>query len=306
MKTKNPLDEKKFIRDWKNRSINFFIIFIGIPGLLYLLFLLPANVKEMLILHRDYFNGLDIFANNFVHKDFNHLESNLIFYECLIFILYIILFNNRRLFYTLLVINLFIVPLVISLIWIPINRFIIKQISTTYGFSGIVSSIAGMVIYGCILYLHKKINIDILYTCCSLVIFTMLLFGLNYIPLKENLSVIIFLFAIFLFELYQTMKSIDRKAKEKFVIELSEKAEVCLFKISKRLSILSPFVKLVADFVVEVSLFFVYLVAAFILAFLLPNTFIYENTVVNFFIHYLGFIVGIAIFYLVSHWCCVF
>jgi Ca2+/Na+ antiporter len=198
------------------------------------------------------------------------------------------------------VINLFIVPLVISLIWILINRFLIKQISTTYGFSGIVSSIAGMVIYGCILYLHKKINIDILNACYSLLTFAALLLTLNYSSLKENLLAIIFLFAIFLFELYQTMKSINRKSKEKFVTELSEKAEVCLLKISKRLGILFYFVKLVADFIVEVSLFLVYLVAAFILAFLFPNTFIYGSTLVNLPIHYLGFVIGIAIFYLVS------
>jgi hypothetical protein len=302
MKTKNPLDGKNFIvKNWKNRSIDLFIIFIGIPGLLYLLFLLPADIKEMLILHRDYFNGLDIFANNFVHKDFNHLESNLIFYGCLIFILYILLFNNRRLFYTLLVINLFIVPLVISLIWIPVNRFVIKQISITYGFSGIVSSIAGMVIYGCILYLHKKINIDILNACYSLLTFAALLLTLNYSSLKENLLAIIFLFAIFLFELYQTMKSIDKKAKEKWVIELSKKAEAGLIKISKRLSIFLSFLRLIADFIGESSLFFVYLVATFIMAFLFPNTFSYGNTIVNFFIHYLGFAIGIAIFYLINH-----
>jgi hypothetical protein len=288
------------IKDWKNRSIDLFIFFIGIPSFLYLLFLLPADVKEMLILHRDYFNGVDIFANNFVHEDFSHLESNLAAYIVFISILYIALFNNRRLFYILLMINLSIVPLVISLIWIPINRFIIRQILTTRGFSGIVSSIIGMVVFVYVLYLHKKIKINILYAYYSLLFFSALLLALTYLPLEKNLLVIIFLFAIFLFELYQTIKSIDKRAEKKLAKELSKKVDVNLVKISKRLNVIFPFMDLVIDFIVESSLFFVYIITFLVSALLFPNTFIYGGTTVNFFIHYLGFVIGIIIFYLVS------
>jgi flagellar biosynthesis protein FlhB len=98
------------IKNWKNLSIDLFIILIGIPGLLYLLFLLPANVKEMLILHRDYFNGLDIFANNFIHEKLEHLVKNVLIYTSFISILYFSLLNNRKLFYKLLKINLLVIP----------------------------------------------------------------------------------------------------------------------------------------------------------------------------------------------------
>jgi membrane associated rhomboid family serine protease len=177
---------KKVVKSFVTQNWKDLIVIFMIPIALFLLFLLPSNLKELLILHRDYSNIYDIFTTHFIHEEFSHLVDNIIIYMIVTFLLYALLLtlNRKELFYELLIVNLSIVPIVISLIWMPVNKFIWTGALRTFGFSGIVSSISGMVVYAYILLLHKKIKINTFYAYLSSIFFIPLLFTFIYSHLR--------------------------------------------------------------------------------------------------------------------------
>jgi hypothetical protein len=97
---------------------------LTIPLLLSILhFFLPENLKEMLVLHKSYLIGYELLTNHFIHDNLQHLEGNILYYLISICLLYfpLLVLNKRKLFYTLFILNLTILPVIISLIWILIN-----------------------------------------------------------------------------------------------------------------------------------------------------------------------------------------
>jgi hypothetical protein len=123
---------------------------LTIPLLLSILhFFLPENLKEMLVLHKSYLIGYELLTNHFIHGNLQHLEGNILYYLISICLLYfpLLVLNKRKLFYTLFILNLTILPIIISLTWIPININILpQQYERILGFSGIVSLFLGMTI----------------------------------------------------------------------------------------------------------------------------------------------------------------
>jgi hypothetical protein len=194
------------------------IVIFLIPLPLFLLFLLPNDLKEMLVLHRDYSNIYDIYTANFVHEEFNNLTSNVVAYIMFTLVLYVLLLllNKKELFYKLLLLNLSIVPIIVSLAWIPVNRYYLTLFQRTLGFSGIVSSILGMAIYAYILFVHEKIKINIQYTYYSAISLILLLPVLVYFKFTVYFIIImIFLVIAFLVTTYKTANTIDEKAEAK-------------------------------------------------------------------------------------------
>jgi hypothetical protein len=256
---------KKVVKDFVSRNWRDLIIIFMIPVALFLLFLLPNNLKEMLVLHKDYSNVYDIFTTNFIHKEFNHLIGNVIVYIGAILLLYFLLLalNKKDLFYKLFIVNLSIVPVLISLIWIPVNRFIWTGPPESLGFSGIVSSICGMVVYAYILLLHEKIKINTFYVYLSSIFLIPLLFTLIYFTFTTGmLMTVIFLTIGFLLTTYNTVRTIDKKAVAiLFILYLY--LIITLFS-----SLLFPFLK-------------------------------GGDVKINFFIHYIGFIIGMTISFVI-------
>jgi len=267
---------KAFIsQNWKDLGIIFMI-----PIVLFLLFLLPSNLKEMLVLHRDYSNVYDVFTTNFIHDEFSHLALNVMAYTIVILLLYILLLtlNKKELFYKLLIANLSIIPIFISLIWIPVNKFVWNGALRTLGFSGIVSSICGMVVYAYILFLHEKIKINTFYAYLSSIFLIPLLFTLIYFTFSINtLTIIIFLATVFLITAYKTARTIDKKV------------EANLIKIYKRPKL------------VKLSLPILYLVVMLFSLALFPRQFVQGNVRINFFIHYVGFIIGTMSYFCINY-----
>jgi hypothetical protein len=263
---------KSFIsQNWKD-----LIVIFMIPIVLFLLFLLPGNLKEMLVLHRDYSNVYDIFTTNFIHEEFSHLAFNVTAYIVVILLFYVLLLtlNKKELFYKLLIVNLSIVPILISLIWIPVNKFIWTGALRTLGFSGIVSSISGMVVYAYILLLHEKIKINTSYAYLSAIFFIPLLFTFIYFTFTMDILVITILLAIvFSIATYKTVRTIDKKT------------EANLIKISKRPKL------------VKLLLPILYLVVILFSLALFPREFVQGNVRINLFIHYTGFIIGTATYF---------
>jgi large-conductance mechanosensitive channel len=261
----------------KENWIGLILIFM-IPLILLLVFFLPNSIRETLILHRDYSNIYDIFATHFVHEEFSHLISNVITYIIVALILYSLLLalHEKRLFYELFFANCLLIPFFISLIWTPFNKFIWVGVMRSFGFSGIVSSFVGAVIYAYVLFLHEKFKVNSLYALYSSISFVALLFGLFYITFTAStVAIISFVLIYFVWYAYKMIKSIDQKAK----MELIQKSKKpILVKIL-------PFDLYLLIFLFSLSLF--------------PIQFVQENTAINFLIHYEGFIMGIAVSFMI-------
>jgi hypothetical protein len=98
---------------------------------------------------KSYLIGYELLTNHFIHDNLQHLQGNILYYLISICLLYfpLLSLNKRKLFYTLFILNLAILPIIISLIWIPININILpQQYERTLGFFGIVSFL-GIAIY---------------------------------------------------------------------------------------------------------------------------------------------------------------
>ncbi|MEM5882972.1 MAG: hypothetical protein QXQ77_01885 [Candidatus Aenigmatarchaeota archaeon] len=260
-------------KEWKAILLIFLI-----SAILFIIFCLPSDVKETLILHRDYVTPINIFTNHFVHEEFIHITFNTISYIIIVLLLWILCYilQKKKIFYKLFLINLTIVPIGISLIWLPVNRFIWVGAQRVYGFSGIVSSFCGILIYTYILLLHEKLKVNKTYAYISSLTFIPLLFSLIYWKFSiTNLLIIFCLLVVFLFTSYQTVKSVNKKYEDN------------LTRTCKKLKLGKS------------SVFILYLLIFLFSLALFPRNFIYGDVAINFFIHYTGFIIGIVVGFLV-------
>ena len=252
---------------------------LAIPLLLSILhFFLPENLKEMLILHKSYLIGYELLTNHFIHGNLQHLQGNILYYLISICLLYfpLLALNKRKLFYTLFILNLTILPVIISLIWIPININILpQQYERTLGFSGIVSSFLGMAVYAWILFFNKTLGINTLFAYISYTLVILVSFAFIYTP--NNLLLISSTFSISLIFLILTFKSINKKAEENLIIRA-------------RFPLIAKLLK---------AYIFVLYLGLFAFAF---EMFPYNHAGTNIMVHYIGFVIGISTFFIVSNY----
>jgi len=169
-----------------------------IPFLLFLLFLLPNSIKDQLILYKNAPRLFSFFTAHFVHKEFEHLLSNVILYKLLVIPVYLLNFHaeQRRNFY-----------LMAFLIFLPLP-FLLSTIdlstpSSSYlGFSGIVSAFLGFLPYSALIYFKKSLNWEagisnflniVLYSSLGFVLLTYF----EFTPIKIISSMIILVALIF-------------------------------------------------------------------------------------------------------------
>lgn len=260
----------------KQNWIDLAIIFL-IPVILFTVFLLPNQIKESLILHREASTIYSIFTTHFVHMKITHLISNVISYLIVVLFLYTFLFvmDKTNFFRKFLFTNLLLMPFLISFIWVPVNQFISTGVKTSFGFSGIVSSLFGTFIYVYVILLHERVKIKTHFAYISSIFFVLLLFILFYFKSSLYTVMILILVAIvFGWSAYKTVKSINKKAKT----DLIKKAKRP--KYAKIFLYISVFVLYLFIFVSAWHLF--------------PIKFVIDNITINFFIHYVGFILGLS------------
>lgn len=152
---------KEWLHENKNEVIKVISLIMLVELVLVLLFFLPSSVKEQFILHKDYMNLIDLLGNHFVHENISHLLFNMVGYLLVSIPLFLLVlkFGNVKTFYKLFVLNLTLVPIVVSLVWIPVNRYIWTSIQTTMGFSDINAAFMGSLIVAYALeYLKLKIK----------------------------------------------------------------------------------------------------------------------------------------------------
>jgi large-conductance mechanosensitive channel len=157
-----------------------------------------------------------------------------------------------------------------------VNHFLWFGSVRGYGFSGVVSSFVGALIFAYVLFLHKTLKVNSLYAYASSVTFVALLFIITYFTFAEiTIAIMFFIIVYFVWTTYKTMKSIDLKAKNELIEKKGHPVVVNMLPLN------------------------LYLLILFFSLSLFPAQFIQGNMAINFLIHYEGLIIGLGMAYLI-------
>jgi len=132
-----------------------------------------------------------------------------------------------------------------------------------------------MAVYAWILFFNKTLGINTLFAYISFTLVILVSFALIYTP--NNLLLIFSTFAISLILLILTFKSINKKAEEKLVRRVRFPLVVKILK----------------------AYIFVLYFGLFAFAF---EMFPYNPTGTNIMVHYIGFVIGISTFFIISNY----
>ena len=269
--------KKDFVVLIKGISLKDILIFFGFPVFITLLMLLPSLIRESLSFKiYDYF-WWQFITNAFIHKDLIHLWHNLQGY--FIFGLILLIFANRtgdkKNLFWLFLFTLISLPIISSIIEVLIYPVFMPMIKTSQGSSGLVSAILGFLPMLWIYHFSKKqknnlismnfFNLSTLYVS--------LLFAIIYYPIHKNIFFILLVLACVLFFVYLYRKNFKPLLKE--IFEESKNNVIFCF-----LTILLPLFFMVAPLL------------------LFPVKIVQGNSMVDFFMHYIGLIYGIILSFL--------
>ena len=277
---------------FKNIKADFFGLFSGItikevllflvfPISIILLMLLPENIKGMLSFNIDDASWWQFITHAFIHHDFNHLWDNLNGF--LIFGIILFIFSNKagdkRNLALLFFFTLVSLPLISSVIEISIYPTFMHMIKTSQGSSGLVSAILGFLPMLWIFYLSKRQKHNLLtlnfFNLCGL--YVALLFVFIYYPIHKNISYILVVVAFTVLIAFLNRKHF--KLMLKGVLEESKDNIIFYF-----LMILIPLFFMIAPLL------------------LFPVKLVQGNSLVDFFMHYIGLIYGLIISFIFLKW----
>lgn len=255
-------------------SLKEILIFLVFPIFVSLLMLLPQAIRDSLSLKIYDYSWWQFVTNAFIHKDFSHLWGNLQGY--FIFGLLLLIFANRtedkKSLLFLFLFSVFSLPIISSIIEILIYPHFLPMIKTSQGSSGLVSTILGFLPMLWIYHFSKKqknnlinmnfFNLSTLYVA--------LLFVIVYYPIHKNILFILLVVACILFVVFLYRKNF--KPILKGIFEESKDNVIFYF-----LTILMP-------------IFFMVLPLL-----LFPVKIVQGNSMVDFFMHYIGLIYGLII-----------
>jgi len=203
-------------RDYKQLIGGVFAIFSIVILLIVIFYLTPKEVQSSLILERNKPNLLTMWSNHFIHFDETHLWGNIKGFLISSTFLLIVLFftKNIKLFHKLLILNLTIIPILLSLAWLFIFT---KEGLRIAGFSGVIGSFLSSSI---LLYLFRVTNIfgirlnialSSSWVGCSFILILLL----TYYPAYQIIYLSMFILGTFLFTLYtlKTIKIEDKRRK---------------------------------------------------------------------------------------------
>jgi hypothetical protein len=255
-----------------------YLAIFSIPIAIFLIYYLPSDIKELLVLRSDSLNALAFFTCHFVHEDFaNHLLPNMLVYLVAALLLYILLFmlNEKRLFYKLFAFNCLAMPFILSLIWIAVCK-LWNWNTRSLGFSGMASAFLGALVFAYALFLHKTFKVDTFYAYMSSILLPVIILVLTYFiyftPATIT-TITILLLATFISLAYKTIKSVDSQAKNQFKERIKNPTTIII---------------------VDLLPYFLYLIIFGVSLSLFPTQITQGNTTVNILIHYAGFILGIG------------
>lgn len=248
------------------------LIFLLFPIVITVLMLLPVTIRETLSLRNHNYLWWQVFTSAFIHKDWNHLLSNIQSY--LAFGGILLVFSNKawgkKDLLSLSILILISLPLISSIASLLIYRN--YSIETIQGSSGLISAVLGFFPILWVSYFSKKnrqnlMNMNFFYVC---ILYVALLYSTIYLPYYQSiiLPFTIFISILILSFFYRnSFKTILKGIREE------SKANVVF-----------------GFLLVFIPLFFM---AAPILLF--PLKTIQNGSQVGIFVHYLGLIYGVTL-----------
>jgi len=264
---------KSFLKDWK--KVDYIIFFLIIPLILTSIFLLPTSIKQNLILNPLNPTLISIFFSNYTHTEAQHFLSNLLIYLITIFLLFNIE-TNRKLFLKVALLNFILLPFLVS--WFIV--YFLPKLPPTQGFSAILSSFVGYILFSSYSWLRKNCYGKLNYS------FLFLLLMVNFLiwSIFEKGQLFYILFLITLLFLFLNRYSI-KTILEWIISETKRNLEENLLSFAYKIFILS------------LVIFF-----TFSLWTLLPSNIKIGKNIINIAAHYLGYCFGAFVPLLLERW----
>jgi hypothetical protein len=248
---------------------------------LFGIFFLPSGIKENLVLHKNYTDFIDLLGNHYVHEDIQHILNNAIAFPLITLpmMLFLLRFEkNNRLFYKLLLINLLIVPLLTSLIIMQSTRTITTSIERTMGFSAINASLMGSFVMVYICRGLSNLKFKKFFSFMAFIFLVPLMFVLSYSKYVSPaflMKVIPILSILTVGCIVITFITIPKGVKKRIDRKYKKRSRFVLFY-----HMITPYVIVIA-----------YSIALF------PTNIVMNGSLVGFYNHYVGLILGILTTY---------
>jgi len=142
----------KTLKRWNVKEWLFF--FLIIPLILIIIYLLPQSTKDIFILKTQHPTLVSIFLSNYTHSTSDHFWNNLFSYLIVMFLIFIIN-TNKKIFYSISLLNFIVVPIISSLLTIFIILFSSSGPRSSQGFSAIVLAFIGYLPFSLFNYFKK-------------------------------------------------------------------------------------------------------------------------------------------------------
>lgn len=269
--------KKDFFELFRNISLKEIVLFSVFPIILFVIMLLPEVIRQNLTFSIYNPSWWQFFSHSFVHKDWGHFLNNLRGF--IIFGLILSVFANKikekKLLFCLILTIIISLPILSSLIEFLVYPHFLPMIKTSQGASGIVSALLGVLPIIWIFYFAKKekINFITTYYLNIIMLYVTCLFVFIYTGIHKKLLINLALLSLFVFFLFIYRKN--------FKLILKSIAE------ESRGNILFYFL-----------LFFIPLFFILAPTILFPTNVIQGNSLVDFFMHYIGLVYGILVSFL--------
>jgi protein-S-isoprenylcysteine O-methyltransferase Ste14 len=162
-------------RWFKRVDLYVFGLFALISVSCVIIFLLPADMQELLKARSDDWNLLSFWASTFVHSNFEHLLGNVTSFLLLGFIVFKMNRKSGREkeFLCSLIIAIIVLPFIDNISFMLLANFVIRRIVVSCGLSTIVASLAGLIVPSLGIFLREPLQSE-RNTLCLLVSFMLL------------------------------------------------------------------------------------------------------------------------------------
>ena len=131
-------------------KLDYFIFLILVPLILFVIYLLPENIRNIFILYPSNPTIISIFLSNYTHTGFAHLSKNVFSYFFIGFLIFMFETNKRR-FYINMLLFFTVLPVLCSLL----TLYYLPN-SASWGFSGIVAGWMGYLLYAVYGYIKEE------------------------------------------------------------------------------------------------------------------------------------------------------
>lgn len=265
----------------KRETILDLLVIVSVVIVLLLLFLLPEGWKNTLILHRNSTTLWGIIGNSYVHQEISHILSNVVAYLVVTMAMYGILIRleMRRTFYKVFLVDVLVLPTVISLIWVPVDKWLPNFPNDSLGFSGAVASLVGGLVLSLLIFYHVRYGFRVDYGVATSLFFLLFLFTWTYGFAIGWYGTVLYSAILILFVVYFLLYS---RTGQSEIVSPSGK-------------VMPPIARIVFLMVPEA-------VILLFTVFFFPTQVVIGKSEVNVEVHYIGIVVGlITAFFLKGH-----